>query len=396
MNDGQRSAVWAPAKWTRPSGARSADHAAWSWPGRSTVQVPRAVGVAGPVVRVDAGDLRLGRELVHGGADRRVVGHVEVGRRRPEADEQDAVVRRRHRPDEVEPGAGAHRAEVVRDAPRDDPRLDALAGVVALARRALRGGERGRERDRRQHADRDRDDGARSAVALPGRGRHRHAVRVLLDRGDRRAEHDLAAHVAGDRLVQRRGPGREAPAEHRSFEVAPERVVGGGDPAQEVEHRRVARVRGRAGGDPEQEQLAHARREAERVDPVARGRCRGPRGPARRAAGRRRGGAPPPAARRRRAPARPGRRARRAARARSAPRRATSARWSGARRARARRRSGRPPPRRSAGRPRPRRRPCRGRARRARRAAAIRGRRSGRAPRARAPSGRAPRAHVPR
>ena len=44
MNDGQRSAVCAPAKWTRPSGARSADHAAWTWPGRRTVHVPRRTG----------------------------------------------------------------------------------------------------------------------------------------------------------------------------------------------------------------------------------------------------------------------------------------------------------------------------------------------------------------
>ena len=41
MNDGQRRAVCAPAKCTGPSAARSADQAPWTWPGRSTVHVPR-------------------------------------------------------------------------------------------------------------------------------------------------------------------------------------------------------------------------------------------------------------------------------------------------------------------------------------------------------------------
>ena len=78
MNEGQRSAVWAPAKCTRPSGARSADQAAWTWPGTEHRPCAAAVGIAGPVVRVDGDDVGPGRELAHGIGDRVVVAHVEL------------------------------------------------------------------------------------------------------------------------------------------------------------------------------------------------------------------------------------------------------------------------------------------------------------------------------
>ena len=92
MNDGQRSAVCAPAKWTRPSGARSADHAPCTWPGRST---PRCRGCTGrPPSR--ARGRRRPRPRARARARRRrpraSSRHVERGGRRAEADEQHAVV----------------------------------------------------------------------------------------------------------------------------------------------------------------------------------------------------------------------------------------------------------------------------------------------------------------
>jgi hypothetical protein len=107
-------------------------------------------------------------------------------------------------------------------------------------------------------------------VAVARRRRDDHRVGPLLDAGHRRAEDDLTAHVGGDRPVERRRAGREAPAQHRGLQVPPETVIGGGYPAEEVEHRRLLR-RGRgARGDPELQQVAHAGREAEGADPVAR------------------------------------------------------------------------------------------------------------------------------
>ena len=176
MNDGQRSAVCAPAKCTRPSGARSADQAAWTWPGRRTPRC-RGVRIAGPVVGVDADDLGLGRELAQRGGHRRR-GRPRRGRRgrRTEADEQ-----RRRRPWSpsrrgVQPRAAAQRDRVVRDAAREHPRLDALPGVVLGRRPRLRGRERRRERDRRQHADRHRDDDRARPQRLALRGGHGHAA----------------------------------------------------------------------------------------------------------------------------------------------------------------------------------------------------------------------------
>ena len=195
---------------------------------------------------------------------------------------------------------------------------------LRVAGRTLGGGEPGRERDRGQHAERDGHDRAPRAMAVAGRGRDRDRVPPLLDAAHRRAEHDLAAHVGGDRLVERRRAAREAPAEHGGLQVAPEQVVGGGYPAQEVEHRRVLRRRRGARGDPEQHQVAHPRREAERADPVARRHVEvlQPLRVGRR--GRRRGGGRRRAARRSPARARRGRRGRPAACARRAPRRSAS------------------------------------------------------------------------
>jgi hypothetical protein len=126
--------------------------------------------------------------------------------------------------------------------------------------------DRTRSREARRS---DGDDGAARFVLVAARGPHGDAG-GLLDRCHRRAERDLAANVGRDRLVQRRRAGREAPAEYGRLEVRPDPVIGGGDPAQEVEHRRIARRRRRACGDPEQEQLAHTRRRPQRGDPVAR------------------------------------------------------------------------------------------------------------------------------
>jgi hypothetical protein len=100
------------------------------------------------------------------------------------------------------------------------------------------------------------------------RRRDDHFAAVALDRSNCVIEEDVAVDIGRDRLVERRGPLRQPPAEHGRFEVGPATVAGGGDPAQELEHPGVRGPHRRARGDPEQQQLLDAARQLQCGDPL--------------------------------------------------------------------------------------------------------------------------------